>query len=488
MPSADEIRDAQRATWAGLSAGWEKWDSVIMDQLGPVGAAMIERLDIAEDHQHLDIAAGTGEPGLSIARLAPKGRVVLTDLAPEMLDIAGRRARAQGITNIETKVCSADDLPFDDATFDSVSVRFGYMFFPDMAKATAEFVRVLRPGGRLCSSVWVKPEENPWTTIAMQAIATEAVLAPPDPDGPNMFRCAAPGICQRPVRGRGAARRCRVGRRRRARDAIARGVLGDDQRARLARSCGASAGRRTGAGADSRSRHREGERVREGRQGPRSGPGAVHRGNEVGTRMTDREIRRAHLDEARELAELHARTEIHAYAHIFPADAPPPAVDEHTREFREELLCGTGFVAVVNDGIVGAVLAAPDRSEHGDRSPVATLCRTRARRTGHRNPSVPSMPAGIRGGRVHTGDALGARAPRTRTPLVRTPRLDDNRRTQAHLRTCGHRRSAIPPDGPHPGRLVERNRPSVESRRDRVHLDRRPHRPGGARRTRPPAL
>ena len=92
MPSADEIRDAQRATWAGLSAGWEKWDSVIMDQLGPVGAAMIERLDIADDQQHLDIAAGTGEPGLSIARLAPKGRVVLTDLVAEMLDIATRRA------------------------------------------------------------------------------------------------------------------------------------------------------------------------------------------------------------------------------------------------------------------------------------------------------------------------------------------------------------------------------------------------------------
>jgi SAM-dependent methyltransferase len=193
MATADEIRDGQRATWAGLSAGWEKWDSVIMDQLGPVSAAMIDRLDIARDHQHLDIAAGTGEPGLSIARLAPNGRVVLTDLVPEMLDVAARRAAVQGIANIETTVCSADDLPFDDATFDSVSVRFGYMFFPDVARATAEFVRVLRPGGRLCSSVWVKPEENPWTTIAMQAIATEVAVASPDPDGPNMFRCAAPG-------------------------------------------------------------------------------------------------------------------------------------------------------------------------------------------------------------------------------------------------------------------------------------------------------
>src|SRR6476469_1894148 len=193
MPSADEIRDAQRATWAGLSAGWDKWDSIIMDQLRPVGAAITERLDVTEDQQHLDIASGTGEPGLSIARLAPKGRVVLTDLVAEMLDIAARRARSQGLGNIETTVCSADDLPFDDATFDSVSVRFGYMFFPDTAKATAEFARVLEPGGRLCSSVWVKPEENPWTAIAMQAIASEVVLAPPDPDGPNMFRCAAPG-------------------------------------------------------------------------------------------------------------------------------------------------------------------------------------------------------------------------------------------------------------------------------------------------------
>jgi SAM-dependent methyltransferase len=193
MPSAEEIRDGQRATWAGLSVSWEKWDSIIMDQLGPVGAAMIERLGIAEDHHVLDIAAGTGEPGLSIARRTPKGRVVLTDLSPEMLDVAARRAESQGITNIETKVCSADDLPFDDATFDGVSVRFGYMFFPDMAKATAELVRVLKPGGRLCSSVWIEPVANPWTTIAMGAIASEVALAPPDADRPNKYRCATPG-------------------------------------------------------------------------------------------------------------------------------------------------------------------------------------------------------------------------------------------------------------------------------------------------------
>jgi SAM-dependent methyltransferase len=193
MPSVDEIRDAQRGTWAGLAAGWEKWDSVIMDQMAPVSAAMIERLELAENQQHLDVAAGTGEPGLSIARHSPAGRVVLTDLVAEMLDVAGRRARAQGIVNVETTVCSADDLPFADATFDSVSVRFGYMFVPDVDAATAELARVLRPGGRLCSSVWVEPAKNPWTTIVTRAVASEAELPAPDPDAPNMFRCASPG-------------------------------------------------------------------------------------------------------------------------------------------------------------------------------------------------------------------------------------------------------------------------------------------------------
>ena len=193
MATGEEIRDGQRATWARLSGGWEKWDAVIMDQLGPVSAAIIDRLDVVDGQQHLDIASGTGEPGLTVATLAPTGHVVLTDLSAEMLDIATRRAGARGITNFETRVCSADDLPFGSATFDSVSVRFGYMFLPDLARATAEFARVLRPGGRIASSVWVRPEANPWTAIVMRAIATEVTLPPPDPNGPNMFRCAAPG-------------------------------------------------------------------------------------------------------------------------------------------------------------------------------------------------------------------------------------------------------------------------------------------------------
>lgn len=53
MPNRDEIRAAQRKKWAGLSAGWEKWDSIIMDQLGPVSTAMLDSLDIADNQRHL---------------------------------------------------------------------------------------------------------------------------------------------------------------------------------------------------------------------------------------------------------------------------------------------------------------------------------------------------------------------------------------------------------------------------------------------------
>lgn len=215
MPSAEEIRDAQRVRWARQSASWEKWDALIMAQLGPVGAAIIDQLGLDPDasgasgasqgHRHLDIAAGTGEPGLSIAKRIPTGRVTLTDLTAEMLEVAIRRARSEGIDNVETKVCSADDLPFGEASFDSASVRFGYMFFPDLAQATAEFARVLRRGGRLCASVWTSPEQNPWTSLVARAISTEVPVPPPDPNGPDMFRCAAPGYVSELYRDAGFA-------------------------------------------------------------------------------------------------------------------------------------------------------------------------------------------------------------------------------------------------------------------------------------------
>ncbi|MGN6742262.1 MAG: class I SAM-dependent methyltransferase [Amnibacterium sp.] len=193
MATADGIRDAQRAVWASLADGWDRWDAVIMDQLAPVGDALVDALRIGPGDRHLDVASGTGEPGLTVARTTAAARVVLADLSPEMLAIAARRARAAGMSQVETVVCSADALPFPDASFDTVSVRFGHMFFPDPAAATAELVRVLTPGGRLATAVWADRVANPWVGIALDAVAAETTLPAPDPDAPGMFRLAVPG-------------------------------------------------------------------------------------------------------------------------------------------------------------------------------------------------------------------------------------------------------------------------------------------------------
>ena len=193
MSEAEEVREQQRRTWDRFSGGWEKWDRLVLPMLQPVGDEMLRLLAIREDAHHLDVASGTGEPGLTIATQAPQGHVVLTDPAAGMIDVATRSATTRGIHNVEFHVCGADELPFEDATFDSISCRFGFMFFPDIPVAVSELTRVLKPGGKVCTAVWAQPEGNPWATIPMGAIAMEADMPATPPDAPGLFRCAAPG-------------------------------------------------------------------------------------------------------------------------------------------------------------------------------------------------------------------------------------------------------------------------------------------------------
>jgi ubiquinone/menaquinone biosynthesis C-methylase UbiE len=189
---ADEIREQQRQTWDRFAGGWTKWDRLVTKMLEPVGAEMIRSLELPDESRHLDIASGTGEPGLSIAALMPRGQVLLTDLSAGMLAAASANAQARGLSNVEVRECGVDDLPFSDGSFDTISCRFGFMFFPDIPGAVHELVRVLRPGGRISTAVWAEPPGNPWATIPMAAMSAEIEMAAPAPDAPGLFRCAAP--------------------------------------------------------------------------------------------------------------------------------------------------------------------------------------------------------------------------------------------------------------------------------------------------------
>lgn len=189
-----EISEKQKASWNQFSPGWKKWDKEILDFMKPIGDEMIDMLKPKGLEIILDIAGGTGEPGLSIAAMLKGGKVIITDLAKDMLNVARENASKRGIKNVEFQACDVSELPFADNTFDAVSCRMGFMFFPDMLLATKEIHRVLKPGGRFATAVWSGPEKNFWVTALGSTINKNMQLAAPPPGTPGMFRCAKNGL------------------------------------------------------------------------------------------------------------------------------------------------------------------------------------------------------------------------------------------------------------------------------------------------------
>ena len=110
--SADSIRDQQRIIWDQFAAGWKKWDAELLGWHGPFGDALIEEARLRPGASVLDVAAGTGEPGLTAAALVPDGSVVLTDISAGMLRVAEVKASARGLQNVRFEVCDAAALPF----------------------------------------------------------------------------------------------------------------------------------------------------------------------------------------------------------------------------------------------------------------------------------------------------------------------------------------------------------------------------------------
>lgn len=190
----ERIRDTQKVLWNKFSPGWRKWDKLTMDFLKPHCDEIIRIINPGGSDIVLDVAAGTGEPGLTIASMLTEGKVIVTDLSEGMLHTASEKAMEREILNLETKVADACELPFPDNTFDAISCRFGFMFFPDMLLAAKEMSRVLKPGGRIATTVWGSPEKNFWVTCIMQNIKEYIEMPSPPVGTPGMFRCAKPGF------------------------------------------------------------------------------------------------------------------------------------------------------------------------------------------------------------------------------------------------------------------------------------------------------
>ncbi len=177
-----------RALWAHVAGAWEEHADYLDARGSGLTSAMLDALALSAGDRVLELACGAGGAGLAAAqRVGPTGEVVLSDVVPAMTEAAARRAAAQGVTNVRTRVLALETVEEPDASFDAVLCREGLMFATDPAGALREVRRVLRPGGRAAFAVWGPPAENPWMRLPFEAVRQQAGVPAPAPGSVGPF-------------------------------------------------------------------------------------------------------------------------------------------------------------------------------------------------------------------------------------------------------------------------------------------------------------
>jgi SAM-dependent methyltransferase len=193
---SDTANADQIAYWNAVAG--ETWASLqdrLDHQLEPLGRRGMRELQLAQGQRVLDIGCGSGQTTLALAEaVGAKGAVLGVDISQPMLEVARRRAGANGVTNARFEQADAQTEPFEAGGFDVAFSRFGVMFFADPVAAFSNIRSALKAGGRLSFVCWRAQMENPVMTVAMAAAAPFLPPMPPpsDPHAPGPFAFADP--------------------------------------------------------------------------------------------------------------------------------------------------------------------------------------------------------------------------------------------------------------------------------------------------------
>jgi ubiquinone/menaquinone biosynthesis C-methylase UbiE len=164
-----ELKAKHRAMWASGD-----YPSMVETFLLPLGPKLVEACGIRPAMKVLDVAAGTGNASIPAAQAGAD--VTASDLTPELFEAGRSRAEAEGVT-LEWVEADAENLPFEDESFDVVMSSIGAMFAPHHQDVADELVRVCRPGGTIGMLNWT-PEG-----MIGALFKTMGPFAPPPPPG-----------------------------------------------------------------------------------------------------------------------------------------------------------------------------------------------------------------------------------------------------------------------------------------------------------------
>jgi SAM-dependent methyltransferase len=144
--SDSELKGRHRKMWASGD-----YPSMVETFLLPLGPRLVEACGIGPDMRVLDVAAGTGNASIPAAERGAS--VTASDLTPELLEAGRRRAEASGL-ELEWTEADAENLPFEDGSYDVVMSSIGAMFAPHHQDVADQLVRVCRPGGTIGLMSW----------------------------------------------------------------------------------------------------------------------------------------------------------------------------------------------------------------------------------------------------------------------------------------------------------------------------------------------